>query len=98
MTTLHPVPRPTEPVYSYVRNLKGIVGYTTSPGSSTRDSAMGVYADDYFSAHGYLHGTVRLIQKAYEEAENIEDFVGRLSKEGVPITEAQYMYNLINNS
>jgi nucleotide-binding universal stress UspA family protein len=94
------VPRPpTEPIYSYVRNFKGVIGYKTSPGSSsTKDSVMGAHADDYFSAHGYQPGTVRLIQKAYEEAEEAGVFVDRVSKEGIPIAEAQYMYNLIHNS
>ena len=59
---------------------------------------MGTYADDYFAAHGYLPGTVDLIQKAYERARGADTFVDRLSKEGVPIAEAQYMYNLIHNS
>ena len=58
---------------------------------------MGSRADEYFWAHGYLPGTVRLIQKTYEEADGISAFVDRLSREGVPIAEAQYMYNIINN-
>lgn len=58
---------------------------------------MGGHADDYFSAHGYRTGTVRLIQKVYEEAEDVATFVDRLSKEGLPISEARYMYNLIHN-
>lgn len=59
---------------------------------------MGAHADAYFSAHGYKAGTVRLIQRAFEEADGMDDFVNRLSKEGVPITEAQYMYTLICSS
>ena len=89
---------PSEIIYSYVRNFKGIVGYKTSPGSPARDSVMGTYANDYFAAHGYLPGTVELIQKVYERAGGADAFVERLSEEGVPIAEAQYMYNLIHNS
>ena len=59
---------------------------------------MGLHADAYFSAHGYKPGTVRLIQRAFEEADEMDTFVTRLSREGVPITEAQYMYTLILNS
>ena len=58
---------------------------------------MGMHANEYFSAHGYLPGTVRLIQKLYEEANDMNTFVDRLSGEGVPITEARYMYTLIHS-
>ena len=57
---------------------------------------MGVRANEYFSAHGYLPGTMRLIQRVYEEAEDMNAFVDQLSGEGVPITEARYMYALIH--
>ena len=50
---------------------------------------MGTCADQYFSAHGYQPGTVRLIQKVYEEAGDMNAFVNHLSGQGVPITEAQ---------
>lgn len=57
---------------------------------------MGPRADAYFSAHGYRPGSVMLIQNTYENADGIDDFVRRLAGEGVPITEARYIYALIN--
>ena len=59
---------------------------------------MGTRADEYFLAHDYQPGTLRLIQKVYEEANKMSTFVDRLSREGVPVTEAQYMYNLIHGN
>ena len=59
---------------------------------------MGMRADQYFLAHGYQPGTVRLIQKVYEEAGDMNAFVNHLSGQGVPITEAQYMYSIIDGS
>jgi hypothetical protein len=69
----------SEPIYSYVRSLKGIIGYRTSPGAPAVGSAMGAHADTYFLAHGYQLGTVRLIQKAYEEADGMDTFVEHAS-------------------
>ena len=93
-TTSQPFP---QPVYSYIRNCTGIVGSRTSPSPSAGFLLMGMRANEYFSAHGYLPGTVRLIQKLYEEANDMNTFVDRLSGEGVPITEARYMYTLIHS-
>lgn len=58
---------------------------------------MGTRADEYFSAHGYRPGTVRLIQKVYEEASDMNAFTDKLSRQGIPITEARYMYTLISD-
>jgi hypothetical protein len=88
---------PTAPIDSYIRTFKGIIGHTTSPLFSAGGSMMGAHADAYFSAHGYKSGTVRMIQRAYKEADGMDAFVNRLSGEGVPIAEAQYMYTLILN-
>lgn len=56
---------------------------------------MGARADDYLSAHGYRPGSIQLIQKAYEEADNVDDFAAKLSDEGVVIAEGRYIYTLI---
>jgi hypothetical protein len=58
---------------------------------------MGTRADEYFLAHGYSTGTVRLIQRVYEEADGVNVFVDRLSGQGVLITEAWYIHTLIYN-
>jgi hypothetical protein len=87
----------TYPIYSYIRELEGIVGYKTSPDPPAQASAMGAHADKYFLAHSYLTGTVQLIQRVYEEADGVNTFVDRLSGQGVPIMEAQYIHTLIYN-
>ena len=46
-------------------------------------------------AHGYQAGTVRSIQQAYKTATGMNEFVDELSGRGLPITEAQYIYNII---
>ena len=87
-----PLPRP---IYSYTRNLEGITGYKISPDPTAGGSALGVRANDYLTAHGYQAGTVNLIQQAYEAVTGMNEFVDRLSGGGLPITEAQYIYNII---
>ena len=100
LQTLHPaaVLQPlSRPIYSHIRDCTGIIGSSTSPSSSTTSSLMGTRADEYFSAHGYRPGTVRLIQKVYEEASDMNAFTDKLSRQEIPITEARYMYTLISD-
>jgi hypothetical protein len=87
-----------QPVYSYIRSFQGIIGQRTTPPNPTKASLMGARADEYFSAHGYRPGTVQLIQTVYEDADDMDAFVAQLSRQGVAITEAQYMYSLIHGN
>jgi len=83
------------PIYSYIWNLEGITGYKAFPDPTTGGLALGVRANEYFTAHGYQTGTVNLIQQAYEAASGMNDFVDQLSGGGLPITEARYIYDII---
>jgi len=58
-------------------------------------SALGSAADDYLHAHGYLPGTIRLIQRFFEEAATKADFVQTIAQHGVPVAEADYLHSLI---
>jgi len=58
-------------------------------------SALGSTADDYLHAHGYLPGTIHLIQRFFEEAPTKPDFVQKIAQHGFPIAEANYLHSLI---
>jgi hypothetical protein len=58
-------------------------------------SALGQSADEYLHTHGYLLGTIRLIQNFFEEAGLKEDFVDAIAQHGVPVAEAVYLHSLI---
>jgi len=83
-------------IYRYKRSLEGIVGqYHTDDPTTTVASALGPAADNYLHAHGYLPGTVRLIQQMFEVASTKEAFVEALAQQGVPVAEAIYLHSLI---
>lgn len=83
-------------IYRYQRSIQGIVGqYYTDEPSTIVTSALGQAADEYLHAHGYLPGTVRLIQNFFEVAMTKEDFVNMIAEQGVPVAEAVYLHSLI---
>lgn len=61
-------------------------------------SPLGVRANNYLWAHGYQPGSIRLIQRAYESANGIDDFTTELGDAGVPIAEGRYIFSLIDTS
>jgi hypothetical protein len=83
-------------VYRHKRSLEGIVGecyFDDQPTIVT--SALGQAADEYLHAHGYQPGSIRLIQKFFEEAGTKDDFVSRMAQHGVPVAEAVYLHSLV---
>ena len=88
----------SHPIYSHVRDFTGLIDSANLPTSPTRPSLMGTRANEYFSAHGYLPGVVRIIETIYNKAADMNAFVDQLSGRGVPITEARYMYALITDN
>jgi hypothetical protein len=58
-------------------------------------SALGAAADNYLYAHGYLPGTVRLIQQIFEAAPTKDAFVKNLAEQGIPVAEVIYLHSLI---
>ena len=83
-------------IYQYKRTFEGIVGECNinEPATIVK-SALGRDADRYLYAHGYLSGTIRLIQKYFEAALTRRDFVNTMAQHGIPVTEAEYIYSLI---
>lgn len=83
-------------VYRYKQSLEGIVGeYHADEPSTVVMSALGQAADEYLHAHGYLPGTIHLIQNFFEEAATKDCFVNKVARHGVPIAEAAYLHSLI---
>jgi hypothetical protein len=84
-------------VFRNVRSLSGVIGHETKPTSrSNTVSVLGAAADEYLWAHGYRPGSIRLIREVYEDSAGTNDFVDRLSAAGLAITEARYLFSLIN--
>jgi hypothetical protein len=69
--------------------------YYAGEPSNIVTSALGQSADEYLHAHGYLPGTIRLIQNFFEEAVTKEDFVNTIVHNGFPIAEVVYLHSLI---
>jgi hypothetical protein len=87
---------PMEGVFYLIQGLSGVIGYEAEPATDPRSTVLGPIADQYFWAHGYLPGTVSLIQWAYKRSHGQDDFVAELNQEGIPVTEAIYMFVLIS--
>jgi hypothetical protein len=69
--------------------------YRVGKPSNIVTSVLGQAADEYLHAHGYLPGTIRLIQNFFEAAASKEDFVNTIVQHGVPVAEAAYLHSLI---
>jgi hypothetical protein len=57
---------------------------------------LGTAADEYLWAHSYQPGSIQLIQEMYERAAGMDDFVDELAAAGLAMTEARYIFTLIN--
>lgn len=61
----------------------------------TSTSLLGRAADEYIWVQGFAQGSASLIRHAYRRSNSEGDFVHHLSKEGMAVVEARYLYNLI---
>ena len=83
-------------IYRYKRTFHGIIGqHSVNEPSTVVTSALGRAADEYLHAHGYLSGTICLIQKYFEETLTKDDFVNTIAQNGIPVAEAEYLHSLI---
>jgi len=64
----------------------------------TINSALNPAVGRYLWAHGYQPGSIRLIQNMYERANDMDSFVDELADAGIPVTEGQYIFTLINGT
>jgi len=84
--------------FRHTRVLTGIIGHETRPTARPSTTVLGAAADEYLWAHGYEPGSVRVIQRLYERARGMNEFVDELAAAGVSITEARYIFNLIHDT
>lgn len=83
--------------YQYVRNLGGIIGTLYEPACNTppQTRSLGVRSDRYLLAHGYTATSMNQIAEAYHTSDRIEEFTFSLCPQGMPYTEAVWLWGLI---
>lgn len=95
-----PLSLPRQKVHQHVRNLQGIVETLVQP-SAVEDKTpwpfLGDTAMDYLRSHGYDTPSVLHIASIYQQAHSDEDFVNQLADKGLPVTEARFLYRIIDN-
>jgi hypothetical protein len=97
-----PTKPPAKRIYTHHRNLKGIIKSFETPTtvSGSEDDlpsfeGLGVMADQYLQAHGYVASAVLHIVAARNIANCGNDFTEYLCTKGMPTTEAEFLWNLI---
>jgi hypothetical protein len=86
------------PVYSYIREISGIQHAIPHllPLDSTPLPSFGFLADNYLQAHGYTMRALLHIQHAVHTSDSHKHFSRALSLQGMPVTEATFLWNLIS--
>ena len=89
-------------IYHFVHALSGIVGELKNPKDDVDQEdypspgVLGLTAERYLRAHGYRASAVWAILYAFNESYDPQEFVSHLSAKGMPILEAEYMFELIS--
>ncbi|KAG1766624.1 hypothetical protein EV702DRAFT_1204090 [Suillus placidus] len=86
------------PIYSYIREISGIQRAIPhlQPLDSTPLPSFGFLADNYLQAHGYTVRALLHIQHAVHTSDSHEHFARTLSLQGMPVTEAMFLWTLIS--
>jgi len=87
-------------IYQYIHNLNGIVEVLYEPPKWTEDPppSLGVLADSYLSAHGYMSSSVFHIHRAYMRSYDLETFSESLCSMGMSRKEARWIWGIISVS
>ncbi|KIM66481.1 hypothetical protein SCLCIDRAFT_110561, partial [Scleroderma citrinum Foug A] len=88
-------------IYSHVQTLHGISQtqyfYSPPPAETHRCiHALGNHATGYLAAHGYTHSTIDTIIDVLNSSHSERNFALRLSQQGMPLAESQYLWYLIH--
>ena len=94
----HPADNEDNTIWSYVRDLRGVVGilYRSVPPSPPSES-LGERADRYLLAHGYTHPAITTITLAAHSSSSHTEFAEALAVQGVPWTEAEWLWDIIDH-
>ena len=90
-----------EKVWSHVRTLRGIVASYSQPQPILEDPppSFNPLADRYFETHGYQAATLFNIGRIFAECSGDGDaFVQCLADRGTAWTEAEWIWEILNNS
>jgi hypothetical protein len=91
---------PPPPIYSHIRNIRGVVGSLARPSSSQLQEAaapsLGSHADEFLKAFGFQTSAKRQIFNAYKDSQTVDDFVDLLMDEGMAQTEAEWLWRIVN--
>lgn len=85
-----------------MRTLSGIVGEVKYSNDDVDEDdyppegILGLAAERYLKAHGYKASAVWAIIYAFNQSWGPQEFVSRLSPKGMPILEAEYLFELIS--
>jgi hypothetical protein len=94
---------PRQVIYQYIRTLEGITGVVTEPPIHNASDELpfrdlGDLAEDYLISHGYDAASNREIHYAFELSDNISEFTEHLSRRGMAVMEAKWLWVLIIHS
>lgn len=96
-------PSPSPPIaLHYTRSLSGITGTVFIGESHNFDldsppaGVLGIAAEKYLFAHGYQASAIWSIIHAFREANSSQDFTHYLCARGMPLLEAEYLFELIS--
>ncbi|KAF8154052.1 hypothetical protein B0H34DRAFT_860957 [Crassisporium funariophilum] len=94
-------PLVNEPLYSYVRDITGVVGTIDKPqqfeSKKTSVPSFNALTHLYFQTHGYLASAQLIIALAYNNNDKAEGFVEYLANRGMAWTEAEFLWEIITN-
>ncbi|KAF9231591.1 hypothetical protein BU15DRAFT_55947, partial [Melanogaster broomeanus] len=97
--TLPPLGDHTPIIYSHVHSLRGVIEshyYFTPDQRHSRIESLGLLANQYLEAHGYLRSAALCIAEAHSNHTSAQDFALHLSCYGLPVAEGRFLWALID--
>ena len=86
-------------VFQHIHNLTGITATVTNPPTVDDDTPLPFLrnlAKAYLQAHGYDTSSILHISYYYQQSSCADDFINGLSRKGLPVKEAKFLWNIIN--
>lgn len=89
-------------IFHYNRSLSGITGTVFVRESHNTDSdsppagILGIDAEKYLFTHGYQVSAIWSVIHAFREGYSSQDFTNYLCTRGMPLLEAEYLFELIS--
>ena len=92
---------PSPIIHTHIRNLHGVVESRYYPSNAGHIAVpffdhLGVYAQKYLIAHGYIEGAMVVVAEARRNSCTAQDFALTLACHGLPIAEGLFLWDLSN--